>query len=75
MVICSAHGFLFGVLYAPAQAILYGLNFNKMITWIIAGLPYDCIHGISNFFCGMLIVPLISILTTLENHTKNYSKS
>ena len=75
MVVCSAHGFLFGVLYAPAQAILYGLNFKGMIAWIIAGFPFDCIHGISNFFSGILIVPLISILTMLESHTKNYNKS
>ena len=26
MLVCSAHGFLFGTLYAPAQAILYGLD-------------------------------------------------
>ena len=75
MVVCSAHGFLFGILYAPAQAILYGLDFKGMIAWIIAGFPFDCIHGISNFFSGILIVPLISILTMLENHTKNYTKS
>lgn len=75
MTVCSAHGFLFGILYAPAQAILYGLDFTGMIAWIIAGLPWDFIHGISNFFCGILIMPLISILTRMENYTKNYNKS
>ncbi|MDD6811091.1 MAG: hypothetical protein PUD93_04385 [Lachnospiraceae bacterium] len=62
MLVCSAHGFLYGTLYAPAQAILYGLNFKGMIAWIIAGLPFDCVHGVSNFFCGILIVPIISAL-------------
>lgn len=62
MVVCSLHGFLFGTLYAPAQALLYGLSFQGMIAWIIAGFPWDCIHGISNFFCGMLILPIISAL-------------
>lgn len=71
MLVCSAHGFLFGTLYAPAQAILYGLDFEGMITWIVAGLPWDCIHGISNFFCGMMIVPIASVLTKLENHFQN----
>ena len=71
MLVCSAHGFLFGTLYAPAQAILYGLDFEGMITWIVAGLPWDCIHGISNFFCGMMIVPIVSVLTKLENHFQN----
>lgn len=68
MAVCSLHGFLFGTLYAPAQAILYGLDFQGMIAWIIAGLPWDCIHGVSNFFCGMLIMPIVSILRMLENH-------
>lgn len=62
MVVCSLHGFLFGTLYAPAQALLYGLSFQGMIAWILAGLPWDCIHGMSNFFCGMLILPVISAL-------------
>lgn len=66
MVICAAHGFLYGTLYAPAQALLYGLSFQKMIAWIIAGLPFDCIHGVSNFFCGILIVPVISVLRLAE---------
>lgn len=66
MAVCAAHGFLFGTLYAPAQAVLYGLSFQGMIAWIVAGLPWDCIHGISNFFCGILIMPVISILKLAE---------
>ena len=68
MLLCAAHGFLFGTLYAPAQALLYGLSFQKMIAWIIAGLPWDFVHGVSNFFCGILIVPIIKILTFLERN-------
>ena len=68
MLLCAAHGFLFGTLYAPAQALLYGLNFQKMIAWIIAGLPWDFVHGVSNFFCGILIVPIIKVLTLLERN-------
>lgn len=67
MVVCALHGFLFGTLYAPAQALLFGLNFHGMIAWIIAGLPWDMIHGISNFCCGILIVPLVALLRRLEN--------
>lgn len=72
MTVCAAHGFLFGTMYAPAQAILYGLSFEKMIAWIIAGLPWDCIHGVSNFLCGVLIVPITSTLRLAE---KNAGKS
>lgn len=68
MTVCAAHGFLFGTLYAPAQAILYGLDFQAMVAWIVAGLPWDCIHGVSNFFCGILIMPIVSLLTKLENY-------
>lgn len=66
MVICAAHGFLFGTLYAPVQAILYGLDFKGTMAWIIVGLPWDFIHGVSNFFCGILIVPIILILRRAE---------
>lgn len=62
MTLCGLHGLLYGVLYAPTQALLYGLNLKSTLAWIAAGLPFDAIHGISNFFCGALIVPLISLL-------------
>ena len=68
MLLCAAHGFLFGTLYAPAQALLYGLSFQKMVAWIISGLPWDFVHGVSNFFCGILIVRIIKILTFLEKN-------
>lgn len=71
MIVCALHGFLFGTLYAPAQAILYGLNFQGMIAWIIAGLPWDFVHGVSNFFCGILIVPIVIVLRRLENINMN----
>lgn len=66
MCLCASHGFLFGVLYAPAQALLFGMNFDAMIAWIIAGLPFDIVHGVSNFFCGMLICPIIAVLRQAE---------
>lgn len=66
MMICALHGFLFGTMYAPAQALLYGLSFKGMIAWIVAGLPWDAIHGISNFFCGILIIPIAKILLKCE---------
>ena len=62
MTVCGLHGLLYGVLYAPAQAILLGLDFRGMLTWIAAGLPFDITHGISNLLCGVLICPLISVL-------------
>lgn len=68
MLLCASHGFLYGTLYAPAQALLFGMDFRATIAWIIAGLPWDMIHGISNFFCGILIVPIIKILKNSERY-------
>ncbi|MBQ8001160.1 MAG: hypothetical protein IJ298_08200 [Ruminococcus sp.] len=65
-VICSLHGFLFGTLYAPAQALMFGLDFRQMIAWIISGIPFDVIHGISNFVVGLLIYPLAQLLRKLS---------
>ncbi len=68
MSICALHGFAFGTLYAPAQAILFGLDFKGMISWIIAGLPFDFIHGVSNFLCGVIIYPMILAFRTTNKY-------
>ena len=66
-VVNALHGFGFGVLYAPAQALLFGLSFQGMLAWIVAGFPFDVTHGISNFVSGLiLIVPIIVILRSIE---------
>lgn len=69
-VVSSLHGFLYGLLYAPAQAIMFHLNFEGMVTWIMAGLPFDIIHGVSNFVCGLLIVPLIDLFRRVDKMVK-----
>lgn len=60
--VCSLHGLFFGTLYAPAQAIMFGLGFKAMVAWIITGLPFDAIHAAGNFAAGLLIVPLVEAL-------------
>ena len=62
MSVAALHGFLFGILYAPAQAIIFGLNFKSTIAWIVSGFPFDLIHGASNFICVILICPVIAVL-------------
>ena len=62
MAVCSLHGFLYGILYAPAQALFFGLDFKGMLTWIAAGSVFDTIHGVSNLLCGTLIVPIVMLL-------------
>ena len=69
--VCSLHGFLYGILYAPAQALTFGLNFKQTVAWVIAGFPFDLIHGVSNLALGLLIVPLAEILSKLANKHKH----
>ena len=66
MGVCALHGLCFGTLYAPVQAIMYGLSWKGMIAWIIAGLPFDAIHAAGNLVVGALILPLSRTLTKLE---------
>ena len=54
------------MMYAPAQAILFGLDLDGMIAWIIAGLPMDVIHAVSNFAFGFLVLPLSKLLIRLS---------
>ena len=64
-VVCSLYGFAFGTLFAPGQAVMFGLGFKEMLAWIVAGIPFDIIHGISNLFAGMLVFPIADLLTRL----------
>lgn len=69
--VCSLHGLCYGILYAPAQAIMYGLNFKGMVAWIVTGLPWDALHAAGNFAVGLLIAPIAS---TLKDFHKSASK-
>ena len=66
MIVCALHGICFGIIYAPGQALLYGFSFKQTLAWIASGFYFDVIHGIGNFFCGTLIVPIVSLLNMLE---------
>ena len=70
MLLAAAHGFLYGVLYAPVQAVVFGLNFEKTLAWIATGLPWDFTHGVSNFFCALLVVPIVKILRLAEKYSE-----
>lgn len=66
MLVCGLHGICYGTLYAPVQAIMFGLSFKGMVAWIAAGFPWDVVHGIGNLVCGILIIPIISALKLSE---------
>jgi len=67
MVLCALHGLMFGALFAPVHAFFFGLNFQGMVAWIIAGLPFDTAHAIGNFAAAIMIVPLVELLKKFDN--------
>ena len=69
MCIAALHGFSFGTLYAPFQALAFGLSFEGMLTWIVAGITFDIIHGVSNFFVATLVLPLSKVVAELERRS------
>jgi energy-coupling factor transport system substrate-specific component len=66
MFLCGLHGLTFGLMYAPMQALFFGLSFEGMVAWVIAGLPTDIAHAVSNFAMGTLIMPLSALLRKLD---------
>lgn len=67
MTVCGLHGLLYGTLYAPFQAIAFHLDFKGMLTWIVAGFPWDIIHGVSNFWMAVLILPFIQAIKKAQS--------
>lgn len=65
-VVCALHGLFFGVLYAPAQALLFGLDFEGMLSWIAAGFVFDAVHCAGNLCVGLLVWPLSQTLLRIE---------
>lgn len=61
-VVCGLHGFLYGTLYAPAQALFFGFDFKQTVAWIISGIPFDILHGVGNIIFGCFIYPLAQII-------------
>lgn len=70
MLVCGLHGLCFGVLYAPVQALFFGLNFRATLAWIAAGLPFDALHALGNLAAGVLILPLSQLLRRMEAQTQ-----
>ena len=70
--VCALHGLFFGVLYAPFQALAFGLGWQGMLTWIAKGFVFDMLHFSGNIAGGMFIVPLAELLGRL--HRKYLSR-
>lgn len=66
MLIPGLHGLLFGVFYAPVYAIFTGFGWDRIWMWIVAGLPFDIVHAVSNFALGALVIPIVTLLRKFE---------
>ena len=66
--VCCIHGLSFGILYAPAQALLYGFDFKQMLAWIAAGAAFDVVHALGNFAGGFLILPMVKLLRKIDTN-------
>ena len=73
-VICTLHGLCYGILYAPAQALMFNLDFEQMIAWIFAGAPFDVMHAVGNFCAGLLILPVSEFLKKLFTRSHIYTR-
>lgn len=47
-------GLIFGALYIPIYLVI--TDFNTTIAWWIAGIPYDLIHGVSNYVLSIVLL-------------------
>ena len=64
--VCGLHGLAFGILYAPAQALMYGLSWDATVAWVVAGwLWADPVMAIGNTLAGLLIAPMVELLRKL----------
>lgn len=66
-VICAAHGFGFGLLWAPSQMLLMNFTWKQTLVWVGMGfLTADVPHGIGNLCGSILIVPMVALLRRLN---------
>lgn len=66
--VCALHGFAYGVLCAPVQALLFNLTWEGTVAWVVTGFPFDILHGVGNLLTGLLIVPFVELLEHLRKH-------
>ncbi len=64
--VCGLHGLAFGTLYAPAQALMFGLNFEQMLAWIALGFTFDITHMFGNIALSALTIPLSELIKKLN---------
>ncbi len=65
-ILSGAFGLMFGALCSLVYLFVGGPA--AAFTWWVAGIPYDLIHGVSNFIlCSILFYPLRGVLEKISN--------
>lgn len=64
--ILGLHGLLFGLLYAPAQALFFHLDLAGTMAWVAAGFWFDMLHCAGNLALSLLVLPLIRVLKKIS---------
>ena len=64
-ILSSIYGLIFGALCSIPYFFIGGIH--TALTWWIAGIPFDILHGISNFIlCFILYPPLRKVLDKIQ---------
>ncbi|MBE0450646.1 MAG: hypothetical protein IBX70_07355 [Clostridia bacterium] len=64
-ILASIYGFSFGLFFALFESIFYGISYA--IPYWISGLPFDIVHGVSNF---IIVLVLFNPITKTIEHLK-----
>ena len=68
--ISGIFGLLFGALCSVPYLFIGGPS--MMFSWWIAGIPFDLIHGVSNFAIMLLLYkPVRNVMGRINNHNNN----
>ncbi len=66
-VLAGIFGFTFGLFFAVIESLFYGIPYG--ISYWIRGIPFDIVHGVSNFIIVLfLFKPLINLLQKQKNN-------
>ncbi len=64
-------GFLsFGVLYAPANVLLFSHTWATLPAWLLAGLPFDLLSMVGNAAACLLVPVFIRVMKQADKWTR-----
>ena len=69
MLVGALHGIAYGILYAPAQAFFFKMDFQMTVAWVLSGTLFDVLHAVGNLAACTLVLPLTALLQRLERQT------